>query len=153
MNTCGYHNGIFPNISLMRTILNIYLSTTKYFVKICKGMYGLPQSGKLAYIALIKHLQLHGYTHACFIPGLFKHATRDTMFSLFVDDFEVKYTAKNDALHFIDTLKKNTPASLLIEVVEFYLGFTYIENTPNAPSLFPCLTMSKSSCQYFNIKT
>ena len=28
------------------------------------------------------------------------------MFSLFVDEFEVKYIAKNDALHLIDTLKK-----------------------------------------------
>ena len=46
------------------------------------------------------------------------------MFSLVVDDFGVKYTAKNYALHLIDTLKKNTLASLLIEVAEFYLAFT-----------------------------
>ena len=29
-------------------------------VEICKGMYGLPQAGRLSYITLIKHLQLHG---------------------------------------------------------------------------------------------
>ena len=87
-------------------------------------MYGLPQSGRLAYISLIKHLQLHVYTHAGFTPGLFIHATRDTFFSLVVDDFGVKYTARNDALYLIDTLKKNTLASLLIGVTEFSLAFT-----------------------------
>ena len=78
----------------------------KILVEIRKFMYGLPQPGRLAYIALIKHLQLHVYTRAGFIPGLLKNATRDTLFSLVVDDFGVKYTSKNDALHLIDTLKK-----------------------------------------------
>ena len=69
-------------------------------------MNGLPQAGQLFYITLIKHLQLHSYTRAGFTLGIFKHATHDTMFSLVVDDFGVKYTAKNDALHLIDTLNK-----------------------------------------------
>ena len=47
----------------------------KILAEICKGMYGLPQAGQLAYILLIKRLQLHGYTCAGFTPGLFKHAT------------------------------------------------------------------------------
>ena len=93
-------------------------------VIIRKGVYGLPQVGKLSYIAIIKHIQLHVYTHAGFTPGLFKHATQDTMFSLVVDDFGVKHTAKNDALHLIDTLKKNTLESLLIGVAEYSLAFT-----------------------------
>ena len=67
-------------------------------------MNGLPQAGQLSYITLIKHLQLYSYTRTGFTPGLFKHATQDTMFSLVVDEFEVKYIAKNDALHLIDTL-------------------------------------------------
>ena len=46
------------------------------------------------------------------------------MFSLVVDDFGVKYTSKNDALHFIGTHKKNAPASLLIGVAEFSFAFT-----------------------------
>ena len=32
----------------------------KIIFGIRKGVYGLPQSGQLDYIALIKHLQLHG---------------------------------------------------------------------------------------------
>ena len=116
-------------------------------------MYGLPQAGQLAYIALSKYLQLHGYTHAGFTLGLFKHATRDTLFCFVVDEFGVKYTAKNYALHLIKTLKENNPASLLIGVAEFFLEITYIGTTPNAPSLFPCLSMSTKPCQDFIIKT
>ena len=55
-------------------------------------MYGLPQEGLLSYIALIKHLQLQGYTRAGFTLGLSKHATRDNLLSLVVDDFGVKYS-------------------------------------------------------------
>ena len=65
-------------------------------------MYVRPQAGLLAYIAVIKHLKLHSYTRVGFTSGLFRRATRDTLFSLVVDDFGVKYTAKNDALHLID---------------------------------------------------
>ena len=80
----------------------------RIIVKIRKGVYGLPQERRLAYIELIKHLQLYGYTRAGFTSGLFKHATQDNMFCFVVDEFGVKYTAKNDALHLIDTLKKIT---------------------------------------------
>ena len=69
-------------------------------------MYGLPQARRLAYIALFKNLQLQVYARAGFTPRLFKHATRDVLLSLVVDAFGVKYTAKNDALNLINTLKK-----------------------------------------------
>ena len=78
----------------------------KILVKIREGMYGITQSGQLAYIVIIKYLQLHGYTHEGFTIRFFKHATRDTLFISVVYYFGVKYTAKIDALHLIDTLKK-----------------------------------------------
>ena len=83
-------------------------------------MYGLTQSVGLAYIELINYLQLHGYTRACFTPGLFKYARQYTLLSLGVDDFGTKYTAKNDAMHLIDTPKKKKLASLLIGVPDFF---------------------------------
>ncbi len=45
--------------------------------KVIKGMYGLPQAGRLAYDQLTKHLALAGYTPTEHTPGLFKHVTRD----------------------------------------------------------------------------
>ena len=98
--------------------------SNRILVGICKGVYGLPQEGQIAYILLIKHLKLHSYTRAGFTPGLFKCATLDTSLCFVVGDFEVKYTANNDALHLINTLEKNTPASLFIGVVEFSLTLT-----------------------------
>ena len=85
-------------------------------------MYGLPSVGNLAYIELINHLQPHGYTRAGFTPGLFKYATRNTMFSLVVDDFGVKYTAKNDSLYLIDTLKKKYPGITIDWSGRLFLG-------------------------------
>lgn len=78
----------------------------RILVQIDRGMYGLPQAGRLAYIQLIKHLKLHGYERAGYTPGLFKHKTRDTIFSLVVDDFGVKYTSQDDANHLIAALKE-----------------------------------------------
>ena len=96
-------------------IENLFINN-KILVEIRKGMYGLPQAGQLAYISLIKHLKLYGYTCTDFIPDLFKHATQDTLFSLVFYDFGVKYKAKNDELHLIDTPKKK------------YLGITIYWN-------------------------
>ena len=82
MNTCDYHNESPPQYSIDENHIEHLFINNKILVKIRKGMYGLPKSGQPSYIALIKHLKLHGYTRAGFTPGLFKHATRDTKFSL-----------------------------------------------------------------------
>eukprot|EP01034_Spumella_vulgaris_P036750 gene36750-45336_t len=54
---------------------------------------------------LIAHLALHGYIQEENVSCLFRHAQRGTMFTLVVDDFAVKYKRKEDADHFIATLK------------------------------------------------
>ena len=43
------------------------------FVKVTKGMYGLPQSGLLANVLLKKRLNQHGYHQSKLVPGLWKH--------------------------------------------------------------------------------
>ena len=97
---------IFPQYFINENHTEHLVINNIILVKIFKRVYVLPQAGRLAYIALIEHLQLHIYTRAGFILSLFKHATRYNMLGLVVDNFEVKYTAKNDALDFIDTLNK-----------------------------------------------
>ena len=72
--------------------------------EIQKGMYGLPQAGRLAYDKLIKHLAKGGYHPTPHTPGLFRHRTNNTTFCLIVDDFGVKYTNNRDAQHLIDHL-------------------------------------------------
>jgi hypothetical protein len=64
---------------------------THVLVEISKGIYGLPQAGKLAQERLVAHLATHGYEPAANTSCLFKHTTRDIMFALVVDDFGIRY--------------------------------------------------------------
>ena len=76
------------------------------YVEIRKGMYGLPQAGRIANDKLVPILEKAGYIQSDHIPGLFKHQTRPISFCLVVDDFGVKYVGDEHAHHLIDTLKQ-----------------------------------------------
>ena len=71
----------------------------RIYMKVSKGMYGLPQAGLLAQELLQERLAEHGYHQSKIIPGLWKHETRPIVFTLVVDDFGVKYVNKEDAEH------------------------------------------------------
>ena len=105
----------------------------RILVKIPKGMYGLPKAGQLAYIALIKHLQIHGYIHTGFTAGLFEYATRDTIFILVVYDFGLKYKSKNNTFHLIDTPKNKYPGITIdwsgIIFLGIHLDWDYTKRT------------------------
>jgi len=73
-------------------------------VRIDKGIYGLPQAGKLAQDDLIPLLESGGYYQCKNTPLLFKHTTRAISFVLVVDDFSVKYSHHADALHLMEVL-------------------------------------------------
>jgi hypothetical protein len=75
------------------------------YVEIRKGMYGLPQAGKLANNLLILVLAPFGYFPVPIMPGIWQHDTRDIAFCLVVDDFGVKYTNKDDADQLIANLE------------------------------------------------
>ena len=75
-------------------------------VEITKGMYGLPQAGRIANDALVLHLAQDGYHQSAQIQGLFKHETRPVSFCLVVDDFGIKYVGKENAEHLLQTLRK-----------------------------------------------
>ncbi len=75
------------------------------YIEICKGMYGLPQAGKLANEQLTTHLAKYGYKPTKHTPGLWCHEQRPITFSLVVDDFGVKYTDKRDADHLVNALQ------------------------------------------------
>ena len=76
------------------------------YVEIRKGMYGLPQAGRIASEALKPHLEKHGYYEAKHTHGLFKHKTRPVTFCLIVDDFGVKYIGEEHAKHLVSCLKE-----------------------------------------------
>jgi hypothetical protein len=70
-----------------------------------KGMYRLPQAGRIACDDLVTHLEPYGYAPALHTLGLWWHKTRLTTFTLVVDDFGVKHTTLADANHLVSALK------------------------------------------------
>jgi hypothetical protein len=75
------------------------------YVEIRKGMYGLPQAGRIANERLTKYLAPFGFSPVPITPGLWRHNTRELTFTLVVDDFGVKYTNQADAEFLIQTLE------------------------------------------------
>jgi hypothetical protein len=71
-----------------------------------KGMYGLLQAGILAYDLLVQRLAIGGYHPSKQILGLFLHDSNDVAFTLWVDDFFVKYSSNESAKHLIETLQQ-----------------------------------------------
>ena len=72
-------------------------------------MYGLSQSGYLANQDLIKNLATFGYHPVKRTPGLWKHKTRRTTFTLVVNGFGVQYFSKEEADHLIISIAANYP--------------------------------------------
>jgi hypothetical protein len=79
----------------------------RVLAKISKGMYGLPQAGRLAYNQLVLNLGRNGYHPCKRTHGLWRHVTRPVLFSLVVDDFGIKYVGKQHAQHLFTSLREN----------------------------------------------
>jgi hypothetical protein len=75
-------------------------------VEIRKGIYGLPQAGILANKLLIERLAKGGYFPAPFTPGLFSHKN-GLNFTLWVDDFGVKYVHRKHVEHLLNLIKEH----------------------------------------------
>lgn len=68
-------------------------------VEIRKGIYGLPQAGILAKRLLDERLLAGGYYPAPHTSGLYLHREHSISFTLWVDDFGIKYTRRSDVDH------------------------------------------------------
>ena len=73
-------------------------------LEICKGFYGLSQSGVVANKRITKHLSTFGYSPTPHNPGLCRHQTRPIAFTLFVDDSRVKYVVRQHVKHLVAAL-------------------------------------------------
>jgi len=61
------------------------------YIKVSRGMYGLPQAGSLSHDLLEQRLNKEGYFQSQIVPALWKHSTKPIQFVLEVDDFGIKY--------------------------------------------------------------
>ena len=76
------------------------------YIRVDKGMYGLPQAGLIAQQLLEKRLSEHGYRQSTTTPGFWKHDWRPISFSLVVDDFGVKYVGQEHPDHLLAALRE-----------------------------------------------
>ena len=76
------------------------------YIRIKRGMYGLPEAGLLANELLKKRLIKSGYYECQFTPGLYKHMWRPIIFSLVVDDFGIKCQGIEHARHLKKSLEE-----------------------------------------------
>ena len=76
------------------------------YIKIVKGMYGLPQAGKIANELLISRMRKAGYHPCQFTPGLWRHVWQPVTFTLVVDDFGIKFKGDEHATHLKKTLER-----------------------------------------------
>ena len=82
------------------------------YSEISRGMYGLPQAGRLANDELIPFLLDEGYYQLEHTPAMFRHPTRPIIFCLTVDDFGVQYVGKEHAQHLLSVLEKHYTVSV-----------------------------------------
>ena len=54
-------------------------------------MYGLKETGIISFKHLVQNLVPHGYYPMKFIPSMWRHKYNDLVFTLAVDEFEIKY--------------------------------------------------------------
>ena len=74
-------------------------------MEIQKGMYGLPQAGKITNDKLKLNLAKFGYKPAPITPGLWRNQTLPLQPSLVLDDFGIKYELKEDITHLLNAPK------------------------------------------------
>jgi CheY-like chemotaxis protein len=119
LNTCALQCISSQRTSCNNTICTNWSTMDTFMSKYKKGMYGLPQAGRLANDRLGKLLGQHGYRPVPLTPGLWRHDTNSITFTLVVDDFGVKYTNRADVEHLLRALKEN------YEVTEDWSGSRY----------------------------
>ena len=83
---------------ITKYILNEYCITDDFldskgfiYLEIRKGMYSLKEAAILAYKQLYDHLSKFGYVPMKHTPGLWRHESRPTTFTLAVDNIGIKY--------------------------------------------------------------
>jgi hypothetical protein len=105
-----------PRHMLPDAIISLYnleplISNDYVYAQVRKGMYGLPQAGKLANDALVKYLAPHGFIPCSVTPGLWRDTASDLMFTLVVDDFGVRYTDKANVDRLLNVLQQEYKCS------------------------------------------
>jgi len=96
-------------------------------VEITKGIYGLPQAGRIAQEHLIRLLNKSGYHQTPNTPCLFRHESRPIAFTLVVDDFGIKYKGIEHRDHLFAVLRSQYDITV-DPTGSQYLGMTIVHD-------------------------
>ena len=69
------------------------------YVEIRRDVYVLKEAGVIAFDQLVQKLKRFGYEPMPQTPGLWRHTSCKTTFTLCVDNFGIQYFSKADADH------------------------------------------------------
>ena len=97
-------------------------------MEISKGIYGLPQAGKLAQDRLVKHLATHNYIQCVNTPCLFINKENGVTFTLVVDDFLIKYKQRSAVDHLFSVLRELYEITTDFSPTLKYVGITLRHN-------------------------
>lgn len=110
--------------AMERLDLAPFVKNDAVLFRLVKGIYGLPEAGRLAQKKLIAHLAANGYEQCSTdSPCLFQNKEKTITFSLVVDDFGVKYRNKADVEALIACLAKGEYKMSQDWTGSKYLGF------------------------------
>ena len=96
---------ISPNEIIRQYSLPALASNVWVYMEIRKGIPGPKQAGRIENDQLHLHLSKFGYAPVARIPSLWKHATKNIIFSLIVDDFGVNYVGEDNVNNLTQELK------------------------------------------------
>ena len=99
------------------------------YMMICKVMYVLKEAGILDFTNLVKNMAPYAYSQMKYTPGLWRHNTRSTIFTFYVDDPGTKYFSKDDVHHLINANKYNYEVTIdctgsLYIAINLYWNYT-----------------------------
>ena len=97
-------------------------------MEISKGIYGLPQAGKLAQDRLVKHLATHNYIQCAHTPCLFINKENGVAFTLVVDDLLIKYKQRSAVDHLFSVLRELYEITTDFSSTLKYVGITLRHN-------------------------
>ena len=89
------------------------------YIKVIRGMYGIPQVGSLGHDLLEQQLNKEGYFQSQIVPGFWKHKTKPNQFVLVVDNFGIKYLKREYLDHLIQLLDKYYDVYVNLDGKEF----------------------------------
>jgi hypothetical protein len=114
------HRSMIPPDIQQKFSASIVWHKDRAMVRVDNSIYGLPQAGRIAQLKLTDLLSRNGYRQAANTPCLFIHESRRIAFTLVVDDFAVKYAAREDVDHLLSVIRQ------LYDVTADWTGSRYL---------------------------